>query len=135
MPPLSIRFVRTAFAYLALGFTFGALMLANKGVPFAPALWRLRPAHIELLTLGWVVQLALGVAYWILPRYWEGPPRGNTAGARLAYVLLNGGIWLVALGTLLGLSPAVRFAGRVAEAGAVGAFAWHIWPRIVGREG
>ena len=135
MPVLSIWFVRTSFAYLALGFTFGALMLANKGVPFAGVLWRLREAHIELLTIGWMVQLALGVAYWILPRFWEGPPRGNTTGAYLAYGLLNGGIWLVTLATLLGLSPTVVLVGRLLEAAAVTAFAWHIWPRIVGREG
>lgn len=135
MPGLSIWFVRAALAHLALGFTFGALMLANKGVPFAPGLWQLRAAHIELLTLGWVLQLALGVAYWILPRFWEGPPRGNTVGAYLAFGLLNGGLWLVALTTLAGLPPALLLVGRLLEAGAVLAFAWHIWPRIVGREG
>lgn len=135
MPPLSIWFVRTAFAYLALGFTVGALLLANKGVPFAPALWQLRAAHIELLTLGWLLQLALGVAYWILPRFWEGPPRGNTTGAYLAFGLLNGGLWLVVLSTVFGLPPALLLLGRLLEAGAVLAFAWHIRPRIVGREG
>ena len=135
MPPLSIWFVRTALAYLALGITFGALLLANKGAPFAPALWRLRGAHVELLTIGWVVQLALGVAYWIAPRFWEGPPRGNTVGAFLSFALLNGGIWLVALSTLFELTPAAPLVGRTLEAGGMAAFAWHIWPRIVGREG
>ena len=135
MPSLSIWFIRAALVYLALGFSFGALMLANKGIPFAPALWGLRAAHIELLTMGWVAQLALGVAYWIAPRFWEGPPRGNTTGAFAAFGLLNGGIWLVALATLLGLPPALMVAGRLAEAAAAIAFAWHIWPRIVGREG
>lgn len=135
MPPLSIWFVRTALAHLALGFTFGALMLANKGVPFAPGLWQLRFAHIELLTLGWVLQLGLGVAYWILPRFWEGPPRGNTTGAYLAFGLLNGGLWLVALSTIFGLPSPLLVGGRLLEAGAVVAFAWHVWPRIVGREG
>lgn len=135
MPVLSIWFVRTAFVYLAVGFTFGGLMLANKGVPFAGVLWRLREAHIELLTIGWMVQLALGVAYWIVPRFWEGPPRGNTSGAYLAYGLLNGGIWLVALTSLLRLPPDVLLVGRLLEVAAGVAFAWHIWPRIVGREG
>ena len=135
MPPLSIWFVRTALLYMALGFTFGALLLAHKGVPFAPPLWQLRAAHVELLTVGWVAQLALGVAYWITPRFWEGPPRGNTAGAYLAFILLNGGVWLVALTGLLGLPPVLHLLGRLAEAGAAAAFAWHIWPRIVGREG
>lgn len=56
-------------AYLVLGFTLGLLLLVNKGVPIHPALWRLLPAHAEFLLLGWTLQLALGVAYWILPRF------------------------------------------------------------------
>ena len=49
MPRLSRWFIRCALIYLALGFTFGALMLFNKGVPFYPALWRLLPTHVEFL--------------------------------------------------------------------------------------
>ena len=85
MPPLTRFFVKTALIHLALGFTFGALMLANKGVPFYPVLWRLLPAHMELLLVGWTVQLALCVAYWILPRYWQ---RGRG---------VNRGVWLACL--------------------------------------
>ena len=133
MPRLSRLFVRTAFVYLLLGFTFGALMLANKGLPLHPALWRLLPVHIEFLLFGWTLQLALGVAFWILPRFWDGPSRGNEAGARLAYVLLNLGVWLVALGALLAAPAAVAFLGRTAELAAVFAFGFHIWPRIIPR--
>jgi hypothetical protein len=133
MPRLSQLFIRTAFVYLLLGFTFGALMLANKGVPLHPAFWRLLPAHIEFLLLGWTLQLALGVAFWILPRFWDGPPRGNEAGARLAFVLLNLGVWLVALGALLAAPAAVAFLGRTAELAAVVAFGFHVWPRIIPR--
>jgi len=39
MPRLSVYLIRTALLYLAAGFTFGGLMLFNKGLPFAPALW------------------------------------------------------------------------------------------------
>jgi hypothetical protein len=133
MPRLSQLFVRTALVYLLLGFTFGALMLANKGLPLHPALWRLLPAHIEFLLIGWTLQLALGVAFWILPRFWEGAPRGNEVGAQLAYVLLNLGVWLVALGALLAAPAAISFLGRTAELAAVVAFGAHIWPRIIPR--
>ena len=60
MPRLSIWFIRSALIYLALGFTFGALLLANKGFPIIPEIWRLLPAHIELLLVGWTLQLAMG---------------------------------------------------------------------------
>lgn len=133
MPRLSQLFVRTAFVYLLLGFTFGALMLANKGLPLHPAFWRLLPVHIEFLLFGWTLQFALGIAFWILPRFWDGPPRGDEAGARLAYVLLNLGVWLVALGALLAAPAAFAFLGRMAELAAVVAFVAHIWPRIIPR--
>jgi len=135
MPTLSTYFVRLALVHLALGFTIGAFMLANKGVTFAPWLWRLRSAHIEVLLVGWLIQLVLGVAFWIAPRFWQEPVRGNVTGAWLALVLLNIGVWVVAISTYLVLSPALIVAGRVLEASAVVSFAWHLWPRIVSREG
>ncbi len=135
MPPLSILYVRTAFLHLVLGMTVGALMLANKGVAFAAWLWRLRSAHAEILLVGWLIQFGFGVAFWIAPRFWEKPVRGNVFGARLAFVLLNGGIWLVTIATFLELSAIYVLLGRLLEIGAAIAFAWHLWPRIVSREG
>ncbi len=134
MPRLSQWFVRTALAYLALGFTFGALMLANKGLTFYPLLWRLLSAHIELMLIGWTLQLALGMAFWMLPRFWEGPPRGNESGAWLAYLLLNLGVWLVVVRAVLSWPTWLLVVGRVSEAGAAVAFGLHIWQRIVPRQ-
>ena len=135
MPSLSQWYVKCSFGYLLLGFTFGALLLAHKGQPLHPALWNWLPAHIEWLLIGWVVQFTLGVAFWIAPRFWQEPRRGNTTGATLAIVLLNGGILLATLGAALRLSPWLVVVGRVLEAAAVVAFAHAILPRIVGREG
>lgn len=133
MPPLSRLFVRTALVYLLLGFTVGALLLAHKGVPFYPALWRWRPAHVDFLLIGWIVQMVMGVAFWIAPRFWRPPSRGNEMGARLAYVFLNLGVWLVVLGTAVTAQPVLVLAGRLGEVGAAVAFALHLWPRIVPR--
>lgn len=130
MPLLSRLFVKTALLHLALGFTFGGLMLANKGVPISPFLWRLLPAHMEILLLGWTVQLALGVAFWILPRLPQGG-RGNMQGVWVSYVCLNGGVWLVIVSNWLALPSFWLFLGRVLEAAAILAFASHIWPRII----
>ena len=135
MPRLSQWYVKLSFGYLLAGFTVGALLLANKGQPLHPALWSLLPAHIEWLLIGWVAQLTLGVAFWILPRFWKEPRRGNTTGAAVAIVLLNGGIILISLGALLGLGPWATATGRLLEVGAAAAFAHSAWPRVVGREG
>lgn len=128
MPRLSLWFVRAALIYLALGFTLGALLLTNKGLPLSPLLWRLLPAHIECLLMGWTVQLMLGVAFWILPRF--GGRRGNETPAWAAFWLLNTGILLAGFGPALALAGWVMFLGRIAEVAAVSAFAVHAWPRI-----
>lgn len=130
MPRLSRFYIKTALIHLTLGFTFGALMLANKGVSINPLWWRLLPAHMEILLLGWTVQLALGVAFWILPRLPQGG-RGDTRGAWVAYGCLNCGIGLVILSSWLALPPFWLFLGRLLEVAAIPAFAHHIWPRII----
>ena len=135
MPRLSQWIIRTAFIYLLLGFTFGALLLTHKGIPLHPALWGWLPAHIEFLLIGWIVQLTMGVAFWILPRYWKHPRRPNEIYAQIAFILLNLGIWLVVAGTTFRVGSWVLLAGRVVEVGAVVFFALHAWKRIVSREG
>lgn len=135
MPPLTRWYIRTGLLYLLLGFTIGALLLAHKGVPFLPALWLWLPAHFELLLVGWIVQLTFGVAFWIMPRFWKPPRRGNERAAELAYILLNIGIWLVVLATVLRLSAGWLVAGRVVQISAAVSFALSLWPRIVSREG
>jgi hypothetical protein len=112
--------IRTALLALAAGAALGALLLADPGLADGLARWR--PFHGELLLVGWTVQLAFGVAYWILPRFREGRERGREELAWAAFVLVNLGVLLVGAG-----QPA---AGRGAEAMAAIAFAAHAWPRV-----
>lgn len=135
MPKLSQWMILASFIYLLLGFTFGALLLAHKGVPLHPALWAWLPAHIEFLLIGWIVQLTMGVAFWILPRFWEEPRRPKAGWAMASFVLLNVGIWLVLAGTTLQMGRWWLVAGRTLEMVAVILFARHAWTRIVSREG
>jgi hypothetical protein len=130
LPRLSVWFARTALVHLVAGFTLGALLLTHKGVPLHPALWRLLPAHIELLLLGWTLNLALGVAYWILPRFKTGAPRGPAWPVWAAYGLLNGGIGLVCAAAWVPGGAILLLLGRTAEAIAAGLFAWHARPRL-----
>jgi hypothetical protein len=135
MPRLSQWMIRTALIYLLLGVTVGALLLAHKGLPIHPALWAWLPAHIEFLLMGWIVQLTMGVAFWILPRYWQKPHRPRETYAQVAYLLLNLGIWLVVAGTTFRAGTWALTAGRFVQLAAVAGFAAHNWRRIVPREG
>jgi len=128
MPRLSCWFIRAALIDLTLGFTFGALLLWHKGIPLHPMLWRLLPIHIEFLLLGWTMQLAFGVAFWILPRFQT--ERGNVALAWLTFGLFNTGVWLVGIGSLIDATGWLLLMGRISETAAVIAFVRHAWPRV-----
>ena len=130
MPRLSTWMIRASLIYLFTGFTFGALLLFHKGIPISAMLWSLLPAHIDFLLFGWTVQLVMGMAFWILPRFSREPRRGNVGLAWLAFALINAGVLLVGLAPLLGLSPAASLLSRFAQAAAGLAFAAHAWPRV-----
>lgn len=130
MPGLSRWMVKFALGYLSLGFTLGGLLLANKGVPLHPALWLTLPAHQEFLLTGWMVHLALGVAFWILPRFSQEPRRGNTKFAWAGWILLNLGIWTISLSPLVPGWAWMPLIGRLLQACGGLAFALHAWPRV-----
>ena len=130
MPRLTVWLVRSALCYLAIGVLAGAVLLVNRGVFLGAWVGRLLPVHIEFLLIGWTLQLALGVAFWILPRFRSGSERGREGFVWLAYVLLNTGVIAVAVGQVMGLPPAVPFLGHAAEALGAAAFSLHAWPRI-----
>lgn len=129
MPPLARWLVRVSFLHLALGATAGALLLTAKAGVLPRGLFRLLPGHLELLLVGWPVPLAMGVAYWILPRLPQGG-RGRPAAAVASLALLVSGVWLAVAGAAPGTPAGLLVAGRLAEAAAAATFAWHAWPRV-----
>jgi hypothetical protein len=136
MPRLSQLMIRTALLWLGFGYSVGGLVLLNKGLPLLPWLWTLRAAHIHMLLVGWVVQLACGVAFWILPRLDARGTRGDERLVWGCYAALNGG---VALGALH--QPLAALAGwpgwdvlpplmGVLYLLAAALFVRHAWPRV-----
>ncbi len=132
MPRLTTVFIRSSLVYLLLGFTFGGLLLLNKGAPVHPLLWRLLPAHIEFLLIGWTLQLVLGMGFWIFPRFKPPNTRGNVKLAWWAFILINLGILMIVLAAFASASSRVILAGRISETTGVILFILHAWPRIKG---
>lgn len=130
MPPLSILFVRASFIYLLIGFAAGAALSLQRGMPFQQAIWKLWSVHVEFLVFGWMVQLAMGVAFWILPRFFAGPPRGNERPMWAAFYLLNLGVCFCGLAPAAGLPLFLSLAGRSCELLSAVCFAVHAWPRV-----
>ncbi|MEO8611498.1 MAG: hypothetical protein ABI690_26605 [Chloroflexota bacterium] len=133
MPRLSQYFVKSSLICLMLGFSIGGLILASKASPLISGLvWLWLPAHITILLDGWLVQLAIGVAYWILPRV-AGSDRGRRCWAWAAFFVLQAGLGLAVLSLLQMWWPfASQFfaPGVVFQALAMMLFVVHAWPRI-----
>lgn len=129
MPRPSVYFIRTSLIYLLFGFTFGGLLLANKGLIISPAIWMGSSIHIEFDLIGWLVQFVMGVAFWILPRFSKGPIRGNERLSWAAFILINAGILLVASEGMFEANGLILI-GRVFETFALVLFAIGNWRRI-----
>jgi hypothetical protein len=129
VPLPTIWLVRAALVHLLIGTALGALLLVTKadlGPPWVARAW---PLHGEMMLLGWMVQLAMGVAYWILPKHAQQPVRGRAAPVVAAALLINAGVMGAGLGPALGRAD-LMVAGRLAELAAVLLFAGNAWPRI-----
>lgn len=127
MPRLSVWFIRASLIYLLLGFFFGALLLAQKGLPFYTPIWYLMPLHMEFLLVGWLIQLAMGVAFWIIPRFSAGQPRGHVGLVWVSFALLNTGI---VMGILQYWFPVTVLIGRITEVSAGMLFVIGSWRRV-----
>ena len=130
MPFPSVLLVRTALCWLAAGVAMGALLLASKAAPLPAGVLRLFHAHSEAVLVGWMVQFAMGVAWWILPKYPRLPERGPAAPVWAAWLLLNVGVVLAGVGRSVGASDGLVMAGRMAETLAAAVFAAGMWPRV-----
>jgi hypothetical protein len=120
VPRVSAWAVRAALLWLGVGALLGGIILARGPLGLVGvAAWI--PAHGEMMLVGWMMQLAFGVAHWILPR--TGPKgRGAEWPVALAIVLLNLGVLAVAFGSVL--------PGRLLVLGGVISFALQAAPRI-----
>lgn len=137
MPRLSCWMIKASLAHLAVGVLLGGLMLSAEGLPASLGwAWLFLPAHIQLVVGGWLIQLALGMAYWILPRLSAAGERGRPGAAWFSFGALNGGVSGAAL--ILVIRPFMSapwlnvalIVAALCQLGALVAFAWHAWPRV-----
>jgi hypothetical protein len=139
MPPIARNFVKAAFLYFLAAFLLGALMMLDRWLSFSRWLRVVYLSQLHLLVVGWITQLAIGVAYWIFPRFLkeqDSRPRGSDNLAWTVLICLNAGLllrfifepfylmgpqsWLAALLALSGILQALAALG----------FGWLIWGRI-----
>lgn len=141
MDRLSIVMVRAALVWLLLGIAVGGLMLVDRAIPGQWRLW-LAPSHGHVLFVGWFLQFALGIAYWLLPRkrqpalplgYPEGPALAATLALNLGLLLRVLGEPFERTGNASDLTLALLVASSVLQVAAVAVYVAQLWPRIYGR--
>jgi hypothetical protein len=131
MPAPSRWMIRCALCYLLIGVAIGGLILTSKAYPSLVWSWTLLPIHIEFAIFGWIIQLTMGTAYWILPRFLSGDSRGNVGAAKGMVATLNGGIMINVITYLDVLPEWGIVAGRLLETSAVVLFITLHWKRVV----
>jgi hypothetical protein len=134
MPTITRWLVKTSLVMLVAGLALGVYLY----LPGA-SVGGLFPLYLHLLTFGWLTQLIIGIALWMLPKYTLERPRGDERLNWLIYLCLNLGLVLRALFEPLPPTalPPWRGLGLVAAAllqwlaGML--FILQAWPRVKGR--
>ena len=129
MPRLSVWMIRLSFLHFLGGYTLASLLLSQKGgwdaVPVD--IWQYLFLHVDMLLVGWMVQLSMGVAYWILPRLpGTVTERGRPRFAQAAVILINAGVVCFAVvdsALVLSLGISMQFIGALS-------FVYHAMPRV-----
>jgi hypothetical protein len=139
MPPLARTFVKTAFIYFIVAFLLGALVMLEKWLGFSRWLRTVYLGQVHLLMVGWITQLAIGVAYWMFPRFLKQQdprPRGSDTLAWIVFVTLNAGLVLrliiepfYLMGGRPWLAAVMVLSGFLQALAAVG-FGLLIWGRV-----
>lgn len=123
--------IRLSLIYLIIAVFIGGTLLIHKVVPLHPAFWSLLPVHYEFAIWGWIVQFVMGTAYWIFPRFLEGPARGNETATWVMAVCLNTGILLLIISIFIESGPDLRLIARFLIGLSVLLFGLLAWGRVI----
>ena len=138
MDRLSSVMLRLSLGWLLAGVVLGGIMLTDDRIPGDWRVW-FAPTHGHMLFVGWFVQFAVGVAYWLLPRK-RSPARPLGYSEPLAI----GAVAALNLGLLLRVAaePAQRAgwtgawifpalaASAILQVAAIATFVVQLWPRV-----
>lgn len=139
MDRVSVLYTRAAVVWLVGGVTLGALMLSDTLVPGSWRLW-FTPTHGHMLFVGWFLQFAVGVGYWLLPRKRlpEAPLGYDERLALAGVVILNLGLALRVIAEPVGrmgferrLDDYVLAVSSIAQLVAIFIIARQMWGRLM----
>ncbi|MCC6615344.1 MAG: cbb3-type cytochrome c oxidase subunit I [Anaerolineae bacterium] len=97
MPLLSRAFIKAGLIYFIVGLAAGVLTVAQPVLHLPAFFGVFYPVYIHLLMVGWVMQLIIGVVYWMFPKYSKERPRRSERLGWIVFGLLNAGLILRAI--------------------------------------
>lgn len=101
MPVLTRLFIKTGLVYFLMAMVVGVALAAPSVFHLPPTLAALRPVYFHLFMVGWVLQLIIGIAYWMFPKLTKQEPRGSLTLGWVVYGCLNVGLICRAVGEVL----------------------------------
>ncbi|TVQ01887.1 MAG: hypothetical protein EA359_13080 [Balneolaceae bacterium] len=131
MPLQSVFLIRLSLLWLLLSTLAGAILLVHKAYGIHPSTWLLLPLHFEMAIWGWMVQLVIGTAYWMFPRFLRSDIRGPELPAWILVILFNSGLVMILSGHLFTSIPGLIFSGRFFLLTGIGIFIYLIWARVI----
>lgn len=134
MPPLAVRFLKTALLFLALGVLTGLHMATAHHFDMGRMHAYYLSAHTHVLLVGFLLMTLTGAALWKLPP--------DARAKRIGWTRV--GYWGLTLGTLLRYTAETTLgyvmsaswlrhaimAGMVMQSLAIFACCWVVWPRL-----
>lgn len=124
MPGLTRITLRISWIHFLVGWTLGAILLIHKsGFYVITTYAETREAHFHIMSFGWMVQLCLGMAFWILPKF-----VGEGVAFHGAKTLAVASLTALNLGVIASFFASQAAWGFYTCAAAL--FVFHIWPRV-----
>jgi hypothetical protein len=132
--------LRASLCWLLGGAIIGSLMLTDRALPGSWLL--LAPSHAHMLFVGWFLQFAIGVAYWLLPRkrlptrrlgYAERPAWAAVIALNLGLVSRVIAEPIERSGGGSGFTLLALAASALLQVAAIAIFVSQLWPRLTPR--
>jgi hypothetical protein len=142
MDRLTTVMVRAALLWLLLGIILGGAMLTDRLLPGDWVVW-FAPTLGHILFVGWFLQFAIGIAYWLLPRKRSNPARPLGYRENLAFaavVGLNLGLALRVIaeplehaGHASDITLTLLTISAILQIASIATFVVELWPRVAPR--
>ncbi|MCL4830631.1 MAG: hypothetical protein KJZ95_24955 [Caldilinea sp.] len=94
MPSITRLFIKASLLYLVAAFFVGVILVLRPMYDLPAITAGFSPIYFHLFMVGWVMQLIVGVAYWMFPKWSKTQPRGHDSLALATFWLLNAGLLL-----------------------------------------